>query len=201
MPEDFAVTERLPLYRSPFANLDLKVVRGENGERLEFLYLDVVDFCNIVPVTAAGDVVFVSQYRVGIEACTVEIPGGLTDSADPGPRESALRELREETGYAPAPGALTLELGWTYPNPAIQGNRCHFFACGPVERVEAIRNDPNECTEIVLIPIEEVRARLGQGGMRHALILNAFQMLELRGGKSGREPFEHVLHRLARGGK
>ncbi len=193
--EPIQFEERVAVYRSPFASLDLKIVRNRRGERLEYFFVDVADFCNLIPVTADGQVVFVRQFRIGIDAYTMEVPGGIVDRSDPSPRESALRELSEETGYAPMPGAQVLSLGWSYPNPAVQANRCHFFACGPVEWASPIRNDPDEHTETVLLPIDSIRRRLTEPQLGHALILNAFQFLEFQN-TDGREPFEAVLRRL-----
>ena len=187
------------LHRSPFASLLRKMVRGFRGDLMEFFYLDLADFCNVIPVTAAGEIVMVRQYRIGVEKHTLEIPGGTIDSSDENPQASAMRELREESGYGLAPGGKILSLGWAYPNPALQGNRCHFFACGPVERQGEIANDPNELTETVLVPINELRRRMRDEQLNHALMLNAFLFLEL-GQTDGRcHPFEALLHDLAKG--
>ena len=52
----------------------------------------------VVPLTDAGEVLCVRQYRYPFGRVTVEIPAGKLDSPDEDHREAALRELREETG-------------------------------------------------------------------------------------------------------
>lgn len=52
----------------------------------------------IVPVLPGGDAVMVRQYRHAIRQHTLELPAGTRESGEE-PRETALRELREETGY------------------------------------------------------------------------------------------------------
>ena len=42
--------------------------------------------------------VIVKQYRPPVQACTLEFPAGLIDGGE-NPVNSALRELKEETGY------------------------------------------------------------------------------------------------------
>src|SRR5690349_2568878 len=56
------------------------------------------DWVCVVPVTTGGQFVLVRQYRVGIDAPTLEVPGGVIDEGQV-PADAALRELREETGY------------------------------------------------------------------------------------------------------
>jgi ADP-ribose pyrophosphatase len=57
----------------------------------------------IVPVTADGRLVLVRQYRHNLKAHVIEFPAGTISEGEE-PEAAALRELEEETGYAPAHG-------------------------------------------------------------------------------------------------
>src|SRR6266567_1508471 len=76
------------------------------------------DWVSVVPVTDDGNFVLVRQYRHGIDAPTLEVPGGIIDEGQD-PAGAAIRELREETGYGQ--GTL-VPLGVSHPNPALQNN-------------------------------------------------------------------------------
>ena len=69
------------------------------GRGHDFYVLEAGDWVNIIPLTADEQVVLIRQYRHGVEAMTLEIPGGMVDAEDPSPLHAARREMQEETGY------------------------------------------------------------------------------------------------------
>ena len=69
----------------------------------------------VVPLTEAGEVICVRQYRYAAGQVLLEIPAGKLDHKQEDRREAALRELREETGVRCE--TLT-SLGAFYPAPA-----------------------------------------------------------------------------------
>ena len=78
----------------------------------------------VVPITDAGEVLCVRQYRYPFGRVTVEIPAGKLDSPDEDHREAALRELREETG---ASCEELVFIGDLYPSPAILDEVIHMY--------------------------------------------------------------------------
>ena len=152
-------------------------VSSDGSKRHPFYLLKSQDWCNIIPVTENGNIVLIRQYRVGTERQELEIPGGVVEKSDGPVIEAALRELKEETGYTPLPQGKIVSLGTTYPNPAIQTNRCHFFIVGPVHRSHAQELDPAEMIEVEEHPIADLPKLLRQGEIAHSLVLNAFMKL------------------------
>lgn len=138
-----------------------------------FVVLDCPDWVNVIPITADGQVVFIRQFRHGVRADTLEVPGGMVDPGE-SPAAAALRELREETGFE---GAAAEELGYVFPNPAIQNNRTYSYVARPVRQVGPPMLDPFEHVEVVLHPLAEVPRLLAAGAIRHSLVVAAFALL------------------------
>ena len=147
----------------------------EGGPALPFHVLSAPDWINVIPLTADGRVVLVRQFRFGIEAETLEIPGGMCDPGET-PEAAARRELREETGYV----AGSLEpIGWVHPNPPLQSNRCHSFVARGLTQ-DRPSPDPCERISVVAVPTIEIPALIRDGRITHALVLAAFHLASLR---------------------
>lgn len=147
------------------------LVHPRTGREHEFWILDAPDWCNIVPLTAAGEVVMVRQQRHGIGAETLELPGGMIDPLDASPLEAARRELLEETGYRADDIVAT---GVIMPNPAMQTNRCWSFLARNVVRVGEPALDGGEDIDVVLVPYRDIPALVARGEIVHALVVVAF---------------------------
>jgi 8-oxo-dGTP pyrophosphatase MutT (NUDIX family) len=141
-------------------------VSPDDGGQHDFVRIRSVDWVQIIPVTAAREVVMVKQYRHGSGAVTLEIPGGLLDPGED-PAAAAARECLEETGYA---AHVVHAMGATNPNPALFSNRLHSFYAHDVERIGNVQNTGTERTEVVLVPMRELEALLGDNRIDHMLV-------------------------------
>lgn len=155
------------------------------GKDHDFFVLEAGDWVNILPVTAAGEVVLVRQFRHGIADFSLEVPGGMVDPEDASPLHAARREMVEETGYD---ATDIVPLGLVHPNPAIQGNRCHTFLARGAFRIGSPSLDGTEEVEVVLVPLADVPRLVAEGAISHALVVAAFYRHELleRAGRDGR---------------
>ena len=94
------------------------------------------------------------------------------------PREAAVRELYEETGYEAREVRL---LGTIHANPALQANTTHTFLATGCRRTAEPKLDATEELEVVIEPIEAVDALLLEGRITHALVASALLHWKLRG--------------------
>ncbi len=112
----------------------------------------------------------IRQWRHGIREVTLEIPGGVVEPDDT-PCDAARRELAEETGYA---ADEMIPLGFVYPNPAIQDNRCYTFLARNAVLQGGQELDDKEDIQIVQYPLSEIPRLIGEGTISHSLIIAAF---------------------------
>lgn len=108
----------------------------------------------LVPVTDAGELVLVEQYRIPVKGRVMELPAGLvgdTGDVEEDFKTAAQRELIEETGYR----AGVLEELLTSPSTPGMANEMItiFFATG-LERVGPGGGDGNEDISVHHLPLE-----------------------------------------------
>ena len=140
------------------------------GDALTFTTLHSVDWVNVLAITPDDEVVYVRQFRHGIEAATVELPGGMVDPGED-PLAAGLRELLEETGYEATTWAV---LGSVHPNPALQNNRCHLVVAFDAVRVAEQSLDPGEFIEVLTRPLAACPRLVFDGTITHSLVVATF---------------------------
>lgn len=174
---EWNVAETRSLWRHKILELqERKLAAGE--ERRDVLVMEAPDWINVIPVLGDGRVVMVRQWRYGIQAPTLEIPGGMVDPGETS-RAAAGRELLEETGYR----ARSLRrLGYTHPNPAFITNRLTTWLATGLEAVDRERDLFGVDGEEILretLPLARVPELIRTGEISHALVVAAFHLLDL----------------------
>ncbi len=90
----------------------------------------------VAPLTSRGEFIMIRQERVPVRAALWEFPAGQIDETsehdDDTIRRSALRELREETGWELAPGGELIPLGHFFSSPGFTDEHSHLFLARPV---------------------------------------------------------------------
>ena len=109
------------------------------------------DAVTLLPITKAGEIILVSQYRIGAQGDLLELPAGVMDSAET-PLESARRELREETGLD---SDLIIPLGGFYMVPGYSSEYMSAFLALDL-RPAPLAQDEDEFLELNRLPLSEV---------------------------------------------
>jgi 8-oxo-dGTP pyrophosphatase MutT (NUDIX family) len=141
-----------------------------------FYILESNDWVNVIPLTEAGEVILIRQFRFGTEEVTLEIPGGIVEAGHT-PLQAARNELLEETGFQAEQWDY---LGFVHPNPAFLNNRCHSFLARGVRKVAETRLEESEEIEVIKIPYEEIKNLIDKGTISHSLVICAFHFYGLR---------------------
>lgn len=115
----------------------------------------------IFALTEDKQVLCVRQFRPGIEQISLELPGGGLDEGED-PAKAAMRELREETGFAGGSPVFLAALNYS---PYSTGIR-HMYMVTECKKVADIDLDPNEFLEVALIPLGEFRKIMAEGKCR-----------------------------------
>lgn len=90
----------------------------------------------IAPMTPDGKIILIRQERIPIGQAIWEMPSGQIDdhNADEDKiKHTALRELREETGYELCPKGELISLGFYFSSPGFTDERGYFFLARPVQ--------------------------------------------------------------------
>jgi 8-oxo-dGTP pyrophosphatase MutT (NUDIX family) len=161
---------------SVFSIREDRKVSPRTGREHDFYVLDCVDWVNVVALTADGKLVLVEQFRHGTEAVELEIPGGVMDKHEADPVATAVRELREETGYEGRDARL---LGSVRPNPAIMSNTCHVILIEDCRLAHPVEFDHGEDIVTHLFPVDEVFQMVAAGKIRHSLVVVALAYFDL----------------------
>ena len=135
------------------------VVRGtwEYSERTHAGGLAAI----IIAVTPDDKVLFVEQFRVPLQARTIEMPAGLVGDIDAGEsiEASAIRELEEETGWT----AAQAEVLMTGPTSSgASSEKIAFVRATGLSRVGAGGGDDSEDITVHEIPRAKAAAWLVQ---------------------------------------
>lgn len=147
------------MYRGVIVNVRLDRARLDNGN---IVNREVVEHPGGVAIFAMDDqdrVAMVRQYRYPMGEIVLELPAGKLEKGED-PRDSGLRELREETGLLPG---VFESMGVSYSSPGILAERIYLYFAKDLKQGPT-QPDDGEFVETVWIPYPELMdmARRGE---------------------------------------
>ncbi len=151
--------------------------------------------------TPTAQILLEREYRHGVGEVLWQIPGGLMDPAED--RQAAgLRELREETGFAPAQvnDETVRYLGCVWDNPAFGPMRSYLYAAWGLAPTATTKRDPEEFVTLHWVSPDWLKEAVRSGrnqrpGRRRRCRLSALERLvvEFRiGGLRSDRRFSHL---------
>ena len=149
------------IHRDRWVHLRAEAWETGAGAVLDPWYmLDWNPWVHVVALTPDDRLVLVRQFRPGVGAGILELPGGMMEPGEADPVAAGRREFREETGHdatAWAPVAALLN------DPAHAGNRIHGVLATGAAPAGRQALDHGEEIAVEALPVPVVLAGLAEG--------------------------------------
>jgi ADP-ribose pyrophosphatase len=183
-PDDWQILENISLFKNPYIEVfqERVILPGEVRVR-DWTVVRRKQAVVIAPLTGEGNFVLIHQARIPVRKILWEFPAGQIDgSLNPQMemiRETALRELTEETGYSLADGGELTYLGHYYSSQGYSDETPHLFLATPVEAT-GFGQKPDESESIVEcreFSLQELSSMIAESVIQDANTLASFARL------------------------
>jgi ADP-ribose pyrophosphatase len=133
-------------------------------EETTYTYCERAEAVVIVPITPAGKMVMIRQYRYPVDAWCLEVPAGGTHDTGDAPLEDVVRkELMEEVGATC--GRLEYVTDF-YSSNSMSDEKCHVYLAWDTVLSQEPESEQTEEIKLQLVPVSEVLALARRGKMK-----------------------------------
>ncbi len=161
------------IYEGKVLNLRIDTVELPDKRYSKREIVEHVGGVGVIAITEEGNIVLVNQYRKALDKNIIEIPAGKLEINEE-PKETARRELEEETGYTCSKMRYFTEF---YPTPGYCTEKIHLFIAEDL--IPGKQNlDENEFLEVLEIPFEEAYEKVMNGEILDAKTIIGINLLK-----------------------
>jgi ADP-ribose pyrophosphatase len=157
------------LFSSDFLSVfDDKVILP-SGKKIEFTKILLKDFVSVLAITKDDKIIMIEILRYPRNCASLEIPSGHIEKGET-PKDSAVRELGEETGYE----AEQIKQLFSF-NPLSRSTQKAYIFLAKNLKKGTQRLEDTEQIDVKLIPVNNIEKMLTEGKITHAPTLLALQ--------------------------
>jgi 8-oxo-dGTP pyrophosphatase MutT (NUDIX family) len=156
------------LCRSDFVSVFDDRVILPSGKEITYTKVELRDYVTVLPL-ADNKIVMIEILRYPRNCLSLEIPSGHIEDGET-PKESAFRELKEETGYR---AEQLVYMGCFHPLSR-STQQAHLFLAKQLKK-GAQRLEETEQINVKLMPVNNIKELLMAGKITHAPTLLALQ--------------------------
>lgn len=171
------------VFRNRWIGVVVDEVELPDGKRYEYTRIEPAGVgVGVIGFNAAGEILLEREYRHGVGQVVWQVPGGL---ATPGEELQAagLRELQEETGYAPAVVSddTVTYLGMVWDNPGFGVACSHLYRVRGLELTANTARDHGEFVSMHWVAPAWLKEAVRAGEIKDRVVVAAVAYLLLRG--------------------
>jgi ADP-ribose pyrophosphatase len=168
---DFEILETEEVYHGRKIVVERRLVRYSSGREQDYGMVHHPGAVTIVPVDQEGWIWLIDQYRLVIGKMILELPAGTLEHNET-PEVCALREMREEIGFA---ADSLKKIGEFYSSPGYSDEYLHVFLATGL-REDPLELDVGEFIQVKKYPAEDVYQMVAQGKIRDGKTLAALAL-------------------------
>ena len=157
------------LGQNPWWKYQHETFKLPDGKTADYFFALTPGNAMIVPITTDGRLVLVSQYRYLAERMSIEFPCGGTKAGE-NPAATAMRELKEETGYTVTADDLRM-VGNFEPDIGLVKDRTYVFLATDIDASIAPAPEEGEIVEVLLRRPDELEDMIRRGEIIDGQIL------------------------------
>ena len=156
------------LCRSDFVAVFDDDVILPSGKQIAYTKIELRDFVTVLPLLE-DKIAMIEILRYPRNCLSLEIPSGHIEAGET-PKESAVRELLEETGYT----AGHLEAIGCFHPLSRSTQQAHLFLASDLEKGKQMLEE-TEQIKVKLVPVQDIKKMLNAGKITHAPTIIALQ--------------------------
>ena len=168
MKTSFELLHSDTIFKGHAFSVELVLTKLPDGNQKVYELVRHREAVTIVPIDPAGQIYFVSQYRIGAGQSLLELPAGVLEPGED-PAGGAGREVREEIGLA---AGKLLKLGEFFMAPGYSSELLHIFMATDLYPAP-LEADADEFLQVEKMPVQRAYEMAGAGLIKDGKTLAA----------------------------